>query len=465
MRIPHRALACVLCCASLRLAAAGLPADARAAIDAKVADVLKETGAPGASLAVVKDGAIVYAKAYGAARLGPPPLAATETMRFSIGSISKQFTASAILLLAEEGKISLDDRVVRWLPGLTRAKDVTVRQLLSMTSGYEDYWPQDYVMPPMRKPVSAAEILDTWARKPLDFEPGTKWQYSNTNYVAAGVIVEKAAGQPLLDFLRARVFGPLGMTSVADTDSAPLGPTDPAGYVRYALGPARLAPKEGKGWMFAAGELAMTASDLARWDLSLLGGTVLSPASTRDLTRDVLLASGAGTRYGLGVGVAVVDGRRILSHGGEVSGFTATNEVYPDDGAAVCVFVNLDATDASATIAKKVREVLFASAGDGREEATAQARKIFEGLQKGLLDRALFTENANAYFSPETLRDFASSLRPLGTPKTFTQSARSLRGGMTKRRFKIAFEKRTLTLTTFTMPDGKLEQYMVAAAE
>jgi D-alanyl-D-alanine carboxypeptidase len=465
MRIPLRALACLLLCAGAPLAAAELPADARAAIDRKVAEVLKDTGAPGASLAVVKDGAIVYSKAYGVARLGPPPLAAAESMRFSIGSISKQFTAAALLLLAEEGKFSLDDRVVRWLPGLTRARDVTVRQLLSMTSGYQDFWPQDYVMPPMLKPAAAAEILDAWARKPLDFEPGTKWQYSNTNYVAAGVIAEKAAGRPLLDFLRARVFDPLGMTSVADSDAAPLGPSDPAGYVRYAVGPPRPAPKEGKGWMFAAGELAMTASDLARWDLSLLGGTVLSPASTRELTRDVLLASGAGTHYGLGVGVSVVDGRRVLSHGGEVSGFTATNEVYPDDRAAVCVLVNLDATDASATIAKKVREVLFASAGDGREEATAQAKRIFEGLQKGQLDRALFTENANAYFSPEALRDFASSLKPLGAPKTFTQSTQRLRGGMTQRRFKIECGKRTLTLTTYTMPDGKLEQYMVAAAE
>ena len=202
MRTPTRVFACLLLSAAAALSAAELPGDARETIDRKVAEVLKETGAPGASLAIVKDGAIVYAKAYGIARLGPPPLPAAESMRYSIGSISKQFTAAAILLLAEEGKVSLDDRVVRWLPGLTRAKDVTIRQLLSMTSGYQDFWPQDYVMPPMRKPVTAEAILERWAKKPLDFEPGTKWQYSNTNYVAAGVIAEKAAGQSLLDFLQ-----------------------------------------------------------------------------------------------------------------------------------------------------------------------------------------------------------------------------------------------------------------------
>lgn len=465
MRTAFRALFCLFLSASVPVAAAELAAGARETIDREVGEVLKQTGAPGASLAVVRDGAIVYAKAYGAARLGPPPVAASATMRYSIGSISKQLTAAAILLLAEEGRISLDDRVVRWLPSLTRAKDVTVRELLSMTSGYQDFWPQDYVMPRMLEPVTAGAILDGWARKPLDFEPGTKWQYSNTNYVIAGVIVEKASGRQLFDFLKERVFGPLGMASVADTDAAPLGPEDPVGYVRYALGPPRPAPKEGRGWMFAAGELAMTAQDLAWWDISLIGRTVLARASYREMETDVLLANGAGTRYGLGMGVASVDGRRVLSHGGEVSGFTATNEVYPDDRAAVCVLVNLDATGASATIAKKVREVLFTSAGDGREEATAQARKIFEGLQRGRIARALFTKNANAYFSAEALRDFASSLKPLGAPRSFLQTAQSLRGGMTRRRFRISFEKRNLEVTTFAMPDGRLEQYMIAAAE
>src|SRR5436305_491830 len=189
-------------------------------VDKAVAEVLARTGAPSASIAIVKDGKIAYAHAYGNARLDPP-MAATPEMRYSIGSVSKQFTATAVLLLAEEGKLSLDDRVVRWLPELTRAKDVTVRQILSMTSGYQDYWPQDYVMPGMLLPVTADEIVKTWAEKPLDFEPGTKWQYSNTNYVIAGMIVERVSGTPLLDFLQKRIFGPLQMTSVTNIDLAP----------------------------------------------------------------------------------------------------------------------------------------------------------------------------------------------------------------------------------------------------
>src|SRR6202022_3519943 len=162
---------------------------------------------------VVKDGKIVYTQAYGLANV-EAKTPATPQMRYSLGSISKQFTAAAILMLAEEGKLSLDDKVVRWLPGLTRANEVSIRQLLSMTSGYQDFWPQDYVMPGMLQPVTPQQIADQWGRIPLDFEPGAKWQYSNTNYAIAGMIAEKVAGMPLLDLLQKRVFTPLQMTSV-----------------------------------------------------------------------------------------------------------------------------------------------------------------------------------------------------------------------------------------------------------
>jgi len=448
----------------LLLAATPLFAQDTVAIDKAVNEILTKTGAPSASIAVVKDGKIVYTQAYGLANV-EAKTPATPQMRYSIGSISKQFTAAAILMLAEEGKLSLDDKVVRWLPDLTRASEVSIRQLLSMTSGYQDFWPQDYVMPGMLQPVTAQQIADQWGRIPLDFEPGTKWQYSNTNFVVAGMIVEKVAGMPLLDLLQKRVFTPLQMTSVYNTDLGPLPADSPTRYLRYALGPLRPAPKEGRGWMFAAGELAMTARDLAQWDISILDQSILKPASYRELEHEVQLNAGVGTRYGLGVNVAMVDGRRQISHGGEVSGFTATNVVYPDDRAAVVVLTNLDATSASGDIASKIGALLFAATDSGTQKATDQARKIFEGLQHGQIDRSLFTSNANAYFSDIALRDFASSLGPLGTPQEFTQTAQSLRGGMTLRRYRVRFPQKTLRAWTFTMPDGKLEQYMVAAQE
>ena len=441
-----------------------LPADLQQKIDKAATDALAKTGVPSASIAIVKDAQIAYLHAYGNARLDPPTPASTE-MRYAIGSISKQFTATAILLLQEQGKLSLDDKVAKFLPDLTRANEVTIRQLLSHTSGYQDYWPQDYVMPMMLQPVTAQKILDGWARKPLDFDPGTKWQYSNTNYVIAGLIIEKASSQPLLQFLQQKVFAPLGMKSVADVNAAKLGDTDPAGYLRYALGPPRPAPKEGAGWLFAAGELAMRAEDLAKWDISIIDQKLLKPGSYRDLETEVLLKDGVGTEYGLGVFVRRDSGHRALSHGGEVSGFTADNTIFPDERVAVVVLMNQDAAAASGAIARSIAPLLLATDDPQTPAKLSQARKIFEGLQHGTIDRSLFTDNANFYFNDQALKDFAGSLGPLGTPEDFTQAFQSLRGGMQFRLYSIKFPKARLRAWTYEMPDGKLEQFLVAAAD
>jgi D-alanyl-D-alanine carboxypeptidase len=445
-------------------AQAQLPPDMQQKIDKVATEALAKTGVPSASVAVVKDGQIIYLHAYGNARLNPALPAAPE-MRYSIGSNSKQFTAASILLLQEQGKLSLDDRVAKFLPDLTRANEVTIRQLLSHTSGYQDYWPQDYVMPSMLQPTTARKILDEWARKPLDFEPGTKWQYSNTNYVIAGLIVEKASGQPLLQFLQQKIFTPLDMKSVADIDEAKLGDTDPAGYLRDALGPLRPAPKEGFGWLFAAGELAMTAEDLAKWDISIINQKLLKPASYHAFETEVLLKNGLGTNYGLGVDIRSEFDHRSLSHTGEVSGFTSKNVVFPDERVAVVVLTNQDASGVSGAIADGIAPLLLASDDPSTPEKLAQARKIFEGLQHGTVDRSLFTPNANFYFNEQSLKDFASGLAPLGNPENFAQLRQELRGGMKFRVYTVKFPKTKLVVLTYEMPDGKLEEYQVVAAD
>ena len=151
------------------------------AVDEIATQALVATGTSSASLAVVLDGQVAYVHAYGTARVNPT-LEATPQMRYSLGSVSKQFTAAAILKLQEQGKLSLDDPVSRFLPSLTRANEITIRELLSHTSGYRDYWPQDYVPPFMLVPLTPEQLVTQWAGRPLDFEPGTQWQYSNTNF-------------------------------------------------------------------------------------------------------------------------------------------------------------------------------------------------------------------------------------------------------------------------------------------
>ena len=443
---------------------AGLPPELRQKIDHAANDVLTATGVPSASIAIVKDSQIAYLQAYGNGRLDPSTPARPE-MRYSIGSISKQFTATAILLLQEQGKLSLDDKVAKFIPNLTRANEVSIRQLLSHTSGYQDYWPQDYVMPMMLQPTTAQRILDQWARKPLDFDPGTRWQYSNTNYVIAGVIAEKASGMPLLDFLHRNIFDPLGMASVTNTDQEKLGDSDATGYMRYALGPLRMSPKEGRGWLFAAGELAMTASDLAKWDLSIINQKVLKPSSYKEFETEVRLNNGVGTKYGLGIEVAMESGRRVLQHDGEVSGYTSQNTVFPDDDVAIVVLTNQDAVGAPAQIARDIAPLLFAETDPETTRKLEQAKKIFAGLQQGTVDRSLFTDNANSYFNQQALKDFASGLAPLGTPLEFTETRHQARGGMLLRVYRVKFQQRTLQAWTYEMPDGKLEQYQVAAVD
>jgi CubicO group peptidase (beta-lactamase class C family) len=453
-------------CCGAQTDPATLPPALASAVDAAANRVLAATGVPSASVAIVVDGRIAYTHAYGMARL-QPPTPATPSMRYSVGSISKQFTAAAVLMLEQSGKLSLDDKVSKFLPDLTRANEVTLRMLLSHTSGYQDYWPQDYVMTPMLQPVTAQFILDTWAKKPLDFEPGTKWQYSNTNYVIAGRIVEQVSGEPLFKFLQDRIFLPLHMASVYNSDLAKLGDTDPQGYLRYALGPPRPAPKEGAGWVFAAGELAMTASDLARWNISLLDRSLLDAASYDRMFTPIKLKDGTDTGYALGIQVPKIDGRSALEHSGEVSGFVSENIVFPAERAAITVLTNMDASAAASNIGRSIAPLILKDPADAATAtATAQARAIFIGLQNEKLDRTLLTQNLSDYFNPQAIADFSSSLKPLGEPTTFVQRYETLRGGMTYRVFRAEFagNVKQVNVTTYTMPGGKLEQYLVEPA-
>ena len=433
----------------------------RASIDEIVRKVLADTNVPAASVAVVQDGKLALAQAYGAANI-EKKTPATPAMRFKIASNSKQFAAAAVLLLAEEHKLSLDDTVSRYLPGLTRAKEVTLRELLSHTSGYQDYFPLDYVAPFMVRSITPAGILDTWAKKPLDFDPGARWQYSNTNYVIIGQIIEKVTGKPFIDFLRGRIFDKLGMRSAFDSSLDPWNDNDPVGYQTFALGPPRPATPEGNGWMYAAGELAMTAGDLALWDISLMNGAILKPDSVKALTTEVQLNTGTGTRYALGLDVSANgSGHRRWSHGGEASGFISSNVTLPDDRISVTVLTNGQGR-AAGSIERQIEDLLLAPAADPEAApALDRARRLYTGLLKGRLDRSLLSGDAIAYFTDQAIADFAASLSPLGDPASFTQSGHSERGGMTERAFSIKAGGRTMSLITYILPDGKFAQYMI----
>jgi CubicO group peptidase (beta-lactamase class C family) len=460
--------ACLLTAASSPLLAQGsLSADQQSKVDAAVHDVLTKTGVPSASVGIVQGGQIVFTKAYGSARLDPP-MNATTSLHYAIGSISKQFTAACVLLLQEEGKLSIDDPIAKYFPELTRARDVTIRNILSHTSGYEDYAPQDYTIPAWTRPTTADKVVHEWATKPLDFEPGSQYQYSNTNFNIAGLIVEKVSGEPFWSYLSRRVLKPLGMTQTIDLDTDH-DKLEPVGYMRNALGPLRPAIMEASGWYFADGEMAMPVGDLLIWDISLMNRSLLAPASYAAMETDQRLTTGQTARYGLGVSLSVRNGHRVVAHGGEVGGFVAQNVVFPDDKIAIAVLTNQEASAAAGGIARAISLLLLPSPDSGTataaETATAeaQARRILTGLQKGQIDRALFTANCNFYFDQTSLDDHTKSLGPLGAVQTVAQTSSSLRGGMTFRAFDVAFAKGPkLRLTTYTTKDGRLEQFLIA---
>lgn len=440
----------------------GLPPETEQAIAAVATKVLAETWVPSVSIAIVKDGELAYAKAFGAARL-TPRTAATPELRYKIASNSKQMAAAAVMLLVEEGKLSLDDPVSRFFPKLTRAGDISVRQLLDHTSGYQDYYAVDYLAPSLQRDVTPDGILALYAQKPLDFEPGTRYQYSNTNYVLIGRIIEQVSGEPLAQFLRTRIFDKLGMDSAIDVTVQPLGPADPAGYTRYALGTAREVGAEGKGWMWAMGQLAMSASDLAKWDISLMEGSLLTPASLKALSTATVLSDGTVSGYALGLAVSqMANGHRRWSHTGGASGFPSANATYPDDLMSITVLTNGD-SDAHRTIHAEIEKLLFAGVADpAAASSLARARELFVGLQKGQIDRSTMTADLGGYFDARALGDFASSLAPLGDVVSISQASKIDRGGMAHRKFVITTAtKKKLSVEAYVKPDGRFDQYLI----
>ena len=443
-----------------------LTATEQAQVDKIVTAQLSATGTPSASIAVVRGGRIVFAKVYGKASETMP--VAPPSAPYQIASISKQFAGAAVLLLADEGKLSLDDVVAKYIPGITEGDHITIRQLLSHTSGLQDYWPQDYSFKAMASPVTPQGIADRWAKKPLDFAPGTQWQYSNTGYVVAGLIVEKVAGEPLLAFLQQRIFKPLGMTAY-DQDLA-IGPNFPQGYGRHALGPVRVEPPAAQGWLFAAGELSMSASDLAKWDIARIDRTILTPADWQAQETPIMLSDGSNSRYGLGVFIGSQDGRKMIEHSGEAVGFISENLVFPDDKAAFVVLTNTWSAGSASGIATALSKALLPPAPASAADLAAgtRARALFNLLRDGQLDREELTDDANFYFTPTAIADFRASLAPLGDPTSFTQAGpMRLRGGFVLRSYRVVYKNKTLILSTFLEPGdkGRFEQFLVSPAD
>ena len=460
----HGAIACALTLVSQAASAAAaqdevdrLPPALSREIGQSVAELLGADRVPSASVAILRNGELVYARAFGQATLSPARPASAGTI-YAIGSNSKSFTAAAIMLLVDEGRMSLDDKLSTWFPSLTGASTTTVRQLLTHTAGYPDYYPQDYVVPAMKKAISPDDLVRRWGTQPLDFPPGTAWQYSNTGYVIAGRIVEKVSGERLFDFLTTRIFKPLGMTSATDYDRRDVGPAGATGYVRAEFGPLESTPKLGEGWTFAAGDLAMTASDLLRWDSCLMSGCLLSATARAAMVTPMRLADGTSTDYGLGLQVTERNHRRAFGHSGGVPGFTSEHIAYPDDGIAIVVLTNAESGSLLDRLLNRLQFALLPT--DGIE---GRLRRHIDALQAGVPIRDELTANLNEYWAPRNVRVVSGALRRLGQLRAIKPlSPPTARGGMTVQEFQAEFSGGIISVSTIVTAAGRFEQLILA---
>ena len=413
----------------------------------------------GLSVGVAQDGKMVFARGYGFASLADhSPV--TPWTKFAIGSVTKQFTCSAVLLLQESGRISMLDPVSKYFPNLTRAKDITLLDLGNHVSGYRDYYPLDFVDREMEQPTTADSVIAEYAMRPLDFEPGTRWSYSNTNFLILGRVVEKVSGVPFGTFLAQHIFAPTGMR-VTMYDPSPGGPGMAAGHTSFALGAPQFVAPEGAGWAGMAGALWSTPSDLLTWDLALVDGKVLSLDSYATLATPRHLADGRSTGYGCGDWVSDRGSAMVLWHDGAVSGFTAQNTVIPATRSAVVLMSNQDFGSLGelnrAILAKLMPHVNVPVI---RGAPALPAAIAFLGqLQKGRVDRAQLGDDYSAYLTEQRL---AAARRTLaGRISEVQVIGASERGAMEKVELRFKVGARAAAALMYRTPDGRIQEFLV----
>ena len=348
---------CVLTALTVGLAGLASAADQGDAVDDYIRGEMSKQHVPGLALLVSRGGQVIRAQAYGLANVELQVPVKPETV-FEAGSVGKQLTAAAIMLLVEEGKIGLEDPLTKYFPDAPPTwREITIRELLSHTAGIPDY-PKDF---DMRKDYTEDELIHLIERMPLDYAPGTSWSYSSLGYVTLGVVIHKVTGKFYGDFLQERVFRPLGMNTARVISDADIIPNRAAGY-RMVQGELKNAE-----WVspslntVADGSLYFSVLDLAKWDAALYTEKVLKRSSLAQMWSIVKLKNGQANsgNYGLGWFVETKNGHRVVGHEGEGNGFKAQLSRYLDDKLTVVVLTNLLDVDPTA-LADHVAEMYLA---------------------------------------------------------------------------------------------------------
>lgn len=291
---------------------------------------------------IFKDGKVVKSRAYGLASVELKAPATTETV-FEIGSVSKQFTATGILLLMEEGKVGLEDRIDKYVADLPEAwRPVTLRQLLTHTSGIPDI-EEIFGYDSYRNIYTTKAIIEVANSKPMDFAPGEDFHYSNTGYYLLGLVLEKVSGKPYSAFLKERIFDPIGMAHTRESDPTAVIPNRAAGYQVDDAGNLKNRDAMQPTACLGAGTLVSTLEDMAKWDGAITRHRLLKPATQRMMWTPVVTKKGI-RQYGFGWFTGTYRGHPAVEHSGGTAGFSCNYRRFQDSGYACMVFTNLYAT-------------------------------------------------------------------------------------------------------------------------
>ncbi len=361
------ALALTLGGVSAASSARGAGIVSSAALEALATQAVAEGVWPGASISVMKAGKPIYAKGFGSANL-ETMTPVTPGSVFKIGSITKQFTAATLVLLQEDGRLSLDDRLANYLPTFPRAADVTLRQMLTHTSGignYTDRKDRRDFFQSARIDYDAAALLKAMIDQTdpaFVFEPGASWGYSNTAFVLLGLVIEKVTGEPYGAVFRRRLFEPAMMKNSAVDDAAQVVVGRASGYSHSPSGAVVNASFIAMSYPGAAGSIRSTAGDLCLWHSALFGGKIVKPAGLSEMITPARLNNGAlpmrppspdkaanselePIKYGFGLQIGAFEGRRMIGHNGGINGFVSALHTFPDQRTTVAILVNGDGAE------------------------------------------------------------------------------------------------------------------------
>ncbi len=326
-------------------------------VDAIVSEAMERSHIAGVAVGISKGDDVVLAKGYGLADVENDVAVDAHTV-FRIGSVTKQFTAAAILLLVERGKLSLDTELGTLLPDYpTHGRTITVERLLNHTSGIKGYTEMPSFWETARLDLSQEEMMSLFGAEPFEFAPGEKYQYNNSAYYLLGVIIEKLSGQSYTDFLKVNIFEPLGLDETHYLDNDPIVPRRAEGYEVKDGALVNDDPLSMR-LPYAAGSLGSSVHDLLRWQKALVSHQLLSAESFEKMTTPGRLSNGDRLTYGYGVGVAHLDDHLKVTHGGGINGFRAHLSYYPHDEVTVAVLTNTGSANPSVIESAIARVVL-----------------------------------------------------------------------------------------------------------